>query len=120
MRIEIVVFEGFDALDVVAPWEVMSRMLPLKTDAGSGALEQMVLSEYCARSFAKHVPELRKGLRAKLESLMESLREHFGDAAQFEDAEGGIFLWVKLPDSVDTTKLYDAALAKGVAINPGR
>jgi 2-aminoadipate transaminase len=36
---------------VVAPWELMSRMLPLKTDAGSGAIEQMVLSEYCfARS----------------------------------------------------------------------
>src|ERR1700704_1173393 len=27
---------------VVAPWEVLSRLLSLKTDAGSGALEQMV------------------------------------------------------------------------------
>src|SRR3954467_6472603 len=49
-----------------APWEVMSRMLALKTDAGSGALEQMVLAEYCARNFSRHVPELRRGLRAKL------------------------------------------------------
>jgi 2-aminoadipate transaminase len=79
-----------------------------------------MLAEYRTKNFSKHVAELRKGLRAKLETLMESLREHFGDAAQFEDAEGGIFLWVKLPDSVDTTKLYDAALAKGVAINPAR
>ncbi|MFZ0778481.1 MAG: PLP-dependent aminotransferase family protein, partial [Xanthobacteraceae bacterium] len=30
-----------------------------------------------------------------------------------------IFLWVKLPDQVDTLKLYLAALAAGVAINPG-
>src|SRR6185312_4185777 len=29
---------------IVAPWEIMSRMLALKTDAGSGALEQMVLA----------------------------------------------------------------------------
>ena len=28
--------------------------------------------------------------------------------------------WVKLPDGVDTMKLYDSALAKGVAINPGQ
>ena len=104
---------------IVAPWDVMSRTLALKTDAGSGALEQMVLAEYSARNFSKHVPVLRKGLRAKLETLMESLREHFGPAAEFDDPKGGIFLWVKLPDSVDTVKLYEPALAAGVAINPG-
>ena len=105
---------------VVAPWDVMSRLLALKTDAGSGALEQMILAEYCTKNFTKHVPELRRGLRAKLETLMESLREHFGAAAEFDEPEGGIFLWVKLPDGVDTMKLYEAALAKGVAINPGQ
>ena len=104
---------------IVAPWGVMSRMLALKTDAGSGALEQMVLAEYCARNFFKHVPELRRGLRAKLETLMESLTQHFGTAAEFDDPKGGIFLWVKLPDGVDTAKLYQPALAAGVAINPG-
>jgi 2-aminoadipate transaminase len=104
---------------IVAPWEVMSHTLALKTDAGSGALEQMVLAEYCAKHFSKHVPELRRGLRAKLETLMESLKEHFGTAAEFDDPKGGIFLWVKLPDSVDTMKLYEPALAAGVAINPG-
>ncbi|HEX2827726.1 MAG TPA: PLP-dependent aminotransferase family protein [Burkholderiales bacterium] len=104
---------------IVAPWDVMKHTLALKTDGGSGALEQMVLGEYCARNFAKHVPELRRGLRAKLETLMESLREHFGDAAEFSDAQGGIFLWVKLPDGVDAMKLYEHALAAGVAINPG-
>jgi 2-aminoadipate transaminase len=104
---------------IVAPWNVMSRMLALKTDAGSGALEQMVLAEYCAGHFARHVPALRRGLRAKLETLMESLTEHFGTAAQFDDPKGGIFLWVKLPDEVDTVKFYQSALAAGVAINPG-
>ena len=104
---------------LVAPWEVMSRALALKTDAGSGALEQMVLAEYCTRNFSKHVPDLRRGLRAKLETLMESLREHFGSTVEFSDTQGGIFLWVKLPDGVDTMKLYEAALARGVAINPG-
>jgi 2-aminoadipate transaminase len=104
---------------IVAPWDVMSRMLALKTDAGSGALEQMVLAEYCTAHFSKHVPALRHSLRAKLETLMESLNEHFGAAAEFDDPQGGIFLWVKLPDGVDTMKLYQPALAAGVAINPG-
>jgi 2-aminoadipate transaminase len=104
---------------LVAPWSIMSRMLPLKTDAGSGALEQMVLAEYCAPHFETHVPAVRKVLRGKLETLMESLNEQFGTAAEFDDPKGGIFLWVKLPDNVDTMKLYKAALKEGVAINPG-
>ncbi len=104
---------------VVADWALLSRMLPLKTDAGTGALEQMVLAEYCESHFAAHVPELRRALRAKLETMMESLAEQFGTAAEFDEPRGGIFLWVKLPDVVDTQKLAQAALAAGVAINPG-
>lgn len=104
---------------IVAPWDVMSRMLALKTDAGSGALEQMVLATYCKPHFASHVPALTRTLRTKLDTLMEALNEQFGTAAEFEEPKGGIFLWVKLPDQVDTLKLYQAALAAGVSINPG-
>jgi 2-aminoadipate transaminase len=104
---------------IVADWSLLSRMLPLKTDAGSGALEQMVLGEFCPAHFDAHVPELTRGLRKKLETLMDALNEQFGTAAEFEDPKGGIFLWVKLPDQVDTLKLFQPALAAGVAINPG-
>ena len=104
---------------IVAPWELMSRMLALKTDAGSGALEQMVLAEFCTSHFDEHVPKLTRGLRAKLETLMDALAEQFGTAAEFEEPKGGIFLWVKLPDVVDTLKLAQASQASGVAINPG-
>jgi 2-aminoadipate transaminase len=105
---------------IVAGWDILSRMLALKTDAGSGALEQMVLAEFCQNHFTQHVPALVRGLRAKLETLMEALAEQFGTAAEFDDPKGGIFLWVKLPEAVDTQKLAQAALASGIAINPGR
>ena len=104
---------------IVAGWDVLARALSLKTDAGSGALEQMVLAEYCAPHFATHVPALTRGLRQKLDTLMEALNEQFGTAAEFEEPKGGIFLWVKLPDHVDTLKLFAPALKAGVAINPG-
>jgi 2-aminoadipate transaminase len=104
---------------IVAEWELLARMLAIKTDAGSGAIEQMVLGEFCPKHFDQHVPELTRGLRKKLDTLMDALNEQFGTAAEFDDPKGGIFLWVKLPDEVDTLKLYQPALAAGVAINPG-
>ncbi len=104
---------------IVAKWDVLSRILSIKTDAGSGALEQMVLAEFCAAHFADHVPKLTKGLRVKLDAMMDALAEQFGTSAEFDDPKGGIFLWVKLPDNVDTMKLFQAASAAGIAINPG-
>jgi len=105
---------------IVAKWEILGRILGLKQDAGSGALEQMVLAEFCKQHFADHVPKLNKALAAKLQTLREALAEQFGTAAEFGDPEGGIYLWIKLPDQVDTTKLAQAALAAGVSLNPGQ
>src|SRR5207302_8693697 len=76
-------------------------------------------AEITSAKFDEHVQKLRRALRVKLETLMDALAEQFGTAAEFDDPKGGIFLWVKLPDAVDTQKLYQPALAAGVAINPG-
>lgn len=104
---------------LVASWPIMSRILAIKNDGGTGALEQMVLAEYCAKHFDTHVTGLRKTLRRKLDALMDALQTHFGLDATFEEAAGGIFLWVKLPKKVDTTRLAQAAAQASVAINPG-
>jgi 2-aminoadipate transaminase len=104
---------------LVASWPLMSRILSIKGDGGSGALEQMVLAEYCEDSFWLHVKELRATLKRKADALMDALHAQFGSDAQFEYPAGGIFLWVKLPDAVDTTRLAQVALQAGVAINPG-
>jgi len=104
---------------LVAGWPLMSRILGVKSDGGSGALEQMTVAEFCVQGFETHVQTLRKTLRRKLDALMEALHAQFGAAAEFDDPPGGVFLWVKLPDTVDTTRLAQMALQAGVAINPG-
>ncbi|MEO0671500.1 MAG: PLP-dependent aminotransferase family protein [Pseudomonadota bacterium] len=105
---------------VVAPWSLLSRLLSLKTDAGSGALEQMMLAEYCEQHFDAHVANLNALLKTKADVLMSALDEHFGTSAEYDEPAGGIFLWVTLPDTVDTTKLAARAGETGLAINPGR
>jgi 2-aminoadipate transaminase len=104
---------------LVAGWPLMSRILSIKNDGGSGALEQMILAEYCQESFDLHVRTLRRTLQRKVDTLVDALRAQFGVAAQFEYPAGGIFLWVKLPDAVDTSRLQQLALGAGVAVNPG-
>ena len=104
---------------LVAPWPLMGHILPLKTDAGSGALEQMVLAQYLPDNFDTHVESLRPMLAEKAKTLCDALDEHFGAAAEYDKPIGGIYLWVTLPESVDTDQLYQAALKEGVEINPG-
>jgi len=104
---------------VVADWPVLSRILPLKSDGGCGALEQMALAEYCPTQFDNHVGELQKTLREKCNVMVADLEEQFGAAAEFSAPKGGIFIWITLPDSVDTDQLAKVAAAQGVLINPG-
>ncbi|WP_340108367.1 PLP-dependent aminotransferase family protein [Pikeienuella sp. HZG-20] len=105
---------------IVAPWDMLSRIQSVKHDAGSGALEQMVLAEYCAANFDDHVSALNRTLEAKLDALTNALDEHFGSSVEYERPPGGIFLWVKLPEGVESARLAEVALAAGVAVNPGR
>jgi len=105
---------------LVADAPVMRRVLSLKTDAGTGALAQMVLARFLAQHFDAHVDdELLPILKEKCETMMEAVAREFGTSAEFPTPRGGIFLWVTLPENVDTSALAAAALKAGVAINPG-
>lgn len=104
---------------IMADWPVLAQLLPLKTDAGTGALDQMVLAEFCKDHFADHITRLRALLEAKCDTTVQALEEHFGTAAEFTAPAGGIFIWVTLPEGVETKQLELAALKEGVAINPG-
>jgi 2-aminoadipate transaminase len=79
----------------------------------------MALAEFCTSHFDTHVAKLRGVLKRKLDVLIEAVQAEFGTTAEFDVPEGGIFLWIKLPDSVDTTRLFQAAGKEGIAINPG-
>ena len=104
---------------IVADWPMMSRLLALKTDAGSGALEQIVVAEYAAAHFDDHVDALTAVLSKKSDAICGALRDHFGDLACFEPPRGGIFVWVALPEQVETDRLVAPAAARGVEFNPG-
>jgi 2-aminoadipate transaminase len=106
---------------LVADWEAMSRLVALKreADSGTGAVEQMMVAEYFTPNFARHVGELSGVLREKLDTMVEALEKEFGTAVEPWRPDGGIFLWIKLPDGVDVRKLIEPAAAAGIVFNPG-
>ncbi len=104
---------------LVAPWEVMSRLIACKSDGGSGSLEQIVVADYCNRHFADHVDELRQNLKSKLASMVTALNMHFGAAADFRVPPGGMFVWVRFSSQIDTAQLFQPCLDEGIAFNPG-
>jgi 2-aminoadipate transaminase len=104
---------------LVADGPVRDQLLALKTDAGSGALEQLVLAEFAPAHFDAHVGHLREVLRAKAAVMAEAVSASFGGAAHYAVPKGGIFLWLTLPEGTDTAALAGPAAAAGIEFNPG-
>jgi 2-aminoadipate transaminase len=106
----------------IADWQAMSRLVACKreTDSGTGALDQMVVAEYFSQNFGDHVGGLTDTLHEKLDAMVEAVEREFGTTVEkMWKPKGGIFLWLKLPDGVDVTKLVAPAAKAGVVFNPG-
>ena len=104
---------------VVASWDVMSRLISRKTDAGTGVMDQMIVGDYFSKHYDEHIQDMRGALKRKCNVLSAALREHFGPLVDFEEPRGGMYLWVKLPSGIDSRDLVQTALEEGIAYNPG-
>ena len=104
---------------IVASWDVMSRLLSRKTDAGTGVMDQMIVGDYFSNHYDAHIQDMRGALKRKCNVLSAALREHFGPLVDFEEPRGGMYLWVKLPPGIDSRDLAQTALEEGIAYNPG-
>jgi 2-aminoadipate transaminase len=105
---------------VVADWSIIGRMAAIKSDGGTGALDQMITATFCeGGGFEAHVGELKKTLQSKLEATIDAVEQQFGSLATVYRPKGGIFLWVGFPPEIDVTRLIAPAAKVGVTFNPG-
>jgi 2-aminoadipate transaminase len=58
-------------------------------------------------------------LHAKLQTMTEAVAREFGASAECWAPKGGIFLWIRLPTSIDVRTLVKPAAAAGIVFNPG-
>ncbi len=82
-------------------------------------LAESIVYELCASGgLERNIEVVRKALRERRDALVDALGEHFPEA-EFVVPGGGYFLWVKLPDEVDTVALLEASKAEDVSFVAG-
>ncbi len=104
---------------IVAEPHVLRRIGALKSDGGTGAIDQMVAAEYLAAGYSSHVETLVAALRRKLAVMVEAIEREFGTTVEIVRPEGGIFVWLRFPDDLDVRRLIAPAARRGVVFNPG-
>ena len=67
-----------------------------------------------------HLERLRGAYRERKQAMQRALERELGHLdASWTDPHGGFFLWLTLPEPIDTEALFPQALAEGVAFIPG-
>jgi 2-aminoadipate transaminase len=51
--------------------------------------------------------------------MLDTLQEHMPEGVSWTHPQGGLFLWVTLPDNIDTKDMLVDAVEKNVAFVPG-
>jgi len=52
--------------------------------------------------------------------MVSAIERYFPDGIQYTKPEGGMFLWVTLPETLSSLKLFDMAIQDKVAFVPGQ
>jgi 2-aminoadipate transaminase len=107
---------------VVAPPPVLEKINLGKqaADLCTSTLSQLMVQAYFeAGRWRDYVDSLTAVYRARRDTMLDSLADHFPRQAEWTRPAGGLFIWATLPDFIDTTDLLARALRENVAFVPG-
>lgn len=106
----------------IAPKEIISKMVVCKqtSDVHTSILSQMVCHKFMTEyDYEGHLDKNREVYRKKCQLMTDLLDKHLGSKVSYIKPEGGLFIWVKLPDCVDMTAFCTKAVENKVATVPG-
>ena len=82
--------------------------------------QQFVATYFAERDWRGYLRKLVDLYRRRRDVMLEALAEHLPPEATWTEPNGGLFIWARLPDYIDTTDLLARALRESVAFVPGR
>ena len=107
---------------VVAPVPLVRKLEQAKqaADLHTAQLTQMVVHEVVKDGFLDgHIPGIRTLYAQQCQAMLDALAEFFPSSVRWTKPQGGMFIWVTLPEHIDSMKLLDEAVALNVAFVPG-
>jgi 2-aminoadipate transaminase len=105
---------------VVAPPALIQKIGGLKGDGGVSPFATTATAEFClAGKLEPHI-ELLKGIyQRKRDAMVGALEEHMPEGVTWTVPDGGFFMWLTVPENVNTAKLMPLAAQEGVEYLPG-
>lgn len=116
------VVPGFRLGWVVADDDIYDKLLIAKqaSDLHSNQFAQCVLTKYLDMGkFDRHVLKIKEMYNSHREVMIKSMNMHFPSDIKYTIPEGGMFLWVTLPNNISSMKLFNIAIKNKVAFVPG-
>jgi len=107
---------------LTGPSDLLERVIVVKqaNDVHTPLLTQMIISEYIKNyDIASHIAKGADSCKKKCDAMLSAMDRYFPDKAVYTRPDGGIFLWVTLPEGVDTAALLRKAIDRKVAFVPG-
>ena len=104
---------------MVAPQEVIQRAMSFKGGGGVNQFAALAVQEYAKDSMDAHIEEQNQSLRVKRDAMLAALGENFGDQAQWSKPEGGLYVWLEMPEDVDLAALQEQSFQEGVGYYNG-
>jgi DNA-binding transcriptional MocR family regulator len=103
--------------------EVISRLVLMKqaADLHSSTVNQIVTDRVARRIFDTHIARLRATYKARRDHLLTALAREMPPGVEWTKPEGGMFVWLTLPPTMDGAELLAKSLqTERVAFVPGR
>jgi 2-aminoadipate transaminase len=105
---------------LIANGELMDALVRCKqaSDLCTSKLTQHITARYMTEcDFEEHLELIRRRYRAKRDAMVAALEKYMpkDEGITWTRPEGGLFLWVRLPEGIDTEEMFPRALEHKVA-----
>ncbi len=107
---------------IVAPDELIPKITVFREsiDLESSILTQQAVYEFVSQGFLDdHLICFNAVNQQRRDALLSALEEHLGGIATWTHPQGGLFVWVTLPEGMDTWAMFEKAIEKKVIYIPG-
>jgi 2-aminoadipate transaminase len=113
-----VLFPGMRMGWLVADDQCIDKIVMLKqsVDLCTPSFTQLILAEYIRRGKMKvSIDRAIACYKPKLRAMLDALRKHMPEGVRWSEPTGGMFLWLTLPEAIDTKVIFETVIAHNVA-----